>query len=340
MLICEDSRTYASALRRVLEHGREIEVLGVCPSAEAAIAALPRLRPELVTMDIELPGMSGLDAVGEIMSVLPVPILVLSSYVGAQSGNAAAALAAGALDAVAKDDIDLLDPAGVSAATLRRRVKLLSRARVIRHPRAKLSARKASSRQAMRSAAAIAICASTGGPSALTGILGALPASFPIPILVVQHIAAGFIEGLARWLRTAVSLPVTLVTESLKATPGVWIAPEGAHLVLEPTGRLALDRVTVAGFHRPAADVLLSSLADAAGKDGVGVVLTGIGRDGAQGIEAIRRAGGLTIAQDEETSAVFGMPKAAIEKGAELVLPLEAIAGRLEALKPSERFRA
>ena len=184
----------------------------------------------------------------------------------------------------------------------------------------------------MRSVSAIGICASTGGPQALAAVLRGLRPSFPAPILVVQHIAAGFAEGLARWLDTAVALPVRLAEHDVEATPGVWIAPDGAHLLLGRAGRLELDRSTAAGPHRPSADVLLTSLAASAGELAVAVVLTGMGKDGAAGVRAIKQAGGLAIAQDEPTSVVFGMPKAAAESGATLVLPLAEIARTLTEL--------
>jgi two-component system chemotaxis response regulator CheB len=330
VLICEDSRTFATALARTLEHGGEIEVIGIRASAEAAIADLSRLEPDLITMDIELPGMSGLEAVEQIMSVRPTPILVLSSYVTGGGATAAAALAAGALEAIGKDDLPLRDPAGATATAFRRRVKLLSRARVIRHPRARLTARATGAplKPAARGGV-VGICASTGGPQALVTVLSGIPASYPLPILVVQHIAAGFIEGLTRWLDGAVPLPVRLAEDGARAEPGVTIAPEGAHLLLRPDGTIVLDRRSPAGLHRPSADVLLTSIAAGAQSAGVGVVLTGMGRDGAAGLEAVAAAGGLTIAQDEATSAIYGMPHEAAKRGAELILPLEEIAHTL-----------
>jgi two-component system chemotaxis response regulator CheB len=337
VLICEDSKTYAEALRRALEHDGEIEVVGVFATAEETLAALPRLRPALVTMDLELPGMSGLEAVEQIMGLDPVPILVLSAHVGPRSNRAAAALAAGALDAVHKEALDLGNPAGPAAAALRRRVKILSGVRVIRHPRAALEAQLRRATRAERAASAIGICASTGGPHALTRILRALPESFPIPILVVQHITPGFTEGLVSWLEESVPLPVQTAMDGAELAPGVCVAPEGADLLLDGSGRLALGRSTKPAIHRPSADALLTSLAESAGPDAVAVVLTGMGRDGAAGVRAIRNAGGMTIAQDEETSTVFGMPKAAVEGGAELVLPLGQIAGQLLRLRPSRR---
>ena len=329
VLICEDSRTFAAALTRTLEHGGEIEVIGVRTTAEAAIADLAKLEPDLVTMDIELPGMSGLEAVEQIMSVRPTPILVLSSHVSSANDTAAAALAAGALDALGKDDLPLTAPDSAAAAALRRRVKILSRAHVIRHPRARLSGRKG--RPATKPAprgAVVGICASTGGPQALAAVLSGIPANYAVPILVVQHITAGFTEGLAHWLDGAVPLPVRLAEHGAAIAPGVTIAPDGAHLVLRGR-RLELDRTSPAGLHRPSADVLLKSIAESAGSAGVAVVLTGMGRDGAAGLGAVQEAGGLTIAQDEATSAVYGMPKEAAKQGAKHILPLGEIADAL-----------
>ncbi len=325
VLVCEDSRVYAIALTRMLEYDGDITVTEVCGTAREAIAALPRADPDLVTMDLELPGMDGLRAVEEIMSSRPVPILVLSAHVGASSSNAAAALAAGALDAVAKDDLDLRDPAGPAALAFRRRIKVLCRAHVIRHLRAAL---KTSSGPG-RLASVIGICASTGGPQILARLLAALPADYPIPILVVQHIGTGFADELANWLDQAVRLPVGLARAGLRIGPGAWIAPADTHLKLAVTGELCLDRRTVVGSHRPSGDVLFASIAAAAGRAGVAIVLTGMGADGAVGAAAVRRRGGMAIAQDKESSAVFGMPKAAIDLGVDVVLPPADIASIL-----------
>jgi two-component system, chemotaxis family, protein-glutamate methylesterase/glutaminase len=334
VLVCEDSRAYAAALNRTLEYDGDIEVLAVCGTAEEAIAALPRVEPDLVTMDVELPGMDGLEAVGEIMSSRPVPILVLSAYVGHASDETAAALAAGALDVLAKDDLDLRDPAGAAAAAFRHRIKVLAQARVIRHPLARLVARPGS-RVDGRRASVVGVCASLGGPQLLMFLLKALPADYPIPILIVQHIATGFTEGLARWLDQSAPIPVGLAGPGMpRAGPGAWLAPDGAHLTLTSTGRLALDGHTVAGRHRPSGDVLLGSIAEATGRTGVAVVLSGIGSDGAAGAAAVRRCGGLAIAQDEGSSAAFGMPKAAIDLGVDVVLSPSRIAACLLGLQP------
>jgi len=331
VLVCEDSRVYSTALVRMLEYDGDIAVAAVCRTGRQAIAALPRIRPDLVTMDLELPGMDGLKAVEEIMSSQPLPILVLSSHVRTRSEKAAAALAAGALDAVAKDDLDLRDPAGPAGVAFRRRVNVLSRARVIRHLRAGLRAGPGPHHLARR-ASVIGVCASTGGPQILARLLAALPADYPIPILIVQHIGAGFTVELARWLDQTVRLPVAVARAGTPACPGAWIAPEGAHLKLAATGQLSLDRRTVVGRHRPSGDALFESIAAAAGQTGVAIVLSGMGADGAVGAAAVRGRGGLAIAQNKESSAIFGMPKAAIDLGVDVVLSADEIADSLLAL--------
>jgi two-component system chemotaxis response regulator CheB len=336
VLVCEDSQTYAAGLSRLLARDPEIDVVGICPSAEATLARLAKLDPppHLVTMDMELPGMSGGEAIELIMSAHPVPILVLAGGVERGSAQALASLGAGALEVLCKDTLDFRDPGGADARAFRKRVKLLSRVPVLRHPRAALGRDRhtAGGMGTPRVASVIGICASVGGPPALASVLSALPASFPIPVLVVQHITKGFTAGFARWLDDQVPLPVRLAVAGQLAS-GIWVAPEGVHLVLGAGGRVGLDDHSQAGLHRPSGDVLLRSIAAVAGADGAAVVLTGMGRDGAAGLGEVRRAKGLTIAQDEASSAVFGMPKAAAERGAELVLEPAMIGARLRTLR-------
>jgi two-component system chemotaxis response regulator CheB len=335
VLICEDSRTFAAGLRRVLEYDGDITVAATCGTAEEAIDALPRVRPDLITMDIELPGMDGVAATEEIMGSQPVPVLILSARLGHGNDKAAAALAAGAVDALEKDILDPRDPAGVTAAAFRQRVRTLSRSRVIRHPRARLRDGPAAAIGG-RGARVVGVCGSTGAPQVLAHLLAALPADYPIPILIVQHISPGFTEGLAGWLNGLAELSVAIAADGTRPGPGAWIAPEGAHLELAATGQLRLDTRTVAGRHRPSGDVLLESIATAVGALGVAVILTGMGSDGAAGAMELRRRGGLVIAQDEESSAIFGMPKAAIDGGADLVLGPGEIAACLRDLREEQ----
>lgn len=326
ILICEDSATYALGLTKFLEHQGSLQVVRVCPSGEAALTSVPRLAPDLVTMDLELPGIGGLRTIETMMRVHPVPIVVLSAFAARRSDNAALALGVGALEVLDKAQLRLDQPDMPPAIALRHRLRRLARARPT--PPGDQPRPRQRPESPLEPAAAIGICSSTGGPQALRMVLGGLPADFPLPILVAQHMSIGFTDGLARWLDQVVALPVALARPGV-SEPGVWIAPDDAHLILEPSLRLSLDRETVNGPHRPSGDLLLASMARALGPRALGIVLTGMGRDGAKGVTAIVRAGGAVIAQDEETSVVFGMPRAAVEQGAQHVRALSDISATL-----------
>jgi two-component system chemotaxis response regulator CheB len=332
ILVCDDSPSYAMALSLFLEHDRDLCVVGRCATAEEALAQIPTLRPDLVTMDLELPGADGVDAVKWI-ATRAVPVLVLSAHISRGSKRAAAALGAGALDAFPKREISLSEPNSARAIAFRRRVKRLARSSASVRTRAPdrppFELEPAQGRASM-----VAICASTGGPAALATVLSALPADFALPVLVVQHMALGFLDGMIGWLDSKVALPVALARDGAPARAGVWFAPEGAHLVLDKGRRTVFDSDSIAGYHRPAADMLFTSMSATVGSSVVSVVLTGMGSDGAEGTGAVRAAGGLTIAQDRATSAIFGMPRAAAEQGAELILPLPDIASLLARLRP------
>jgi two-component system chemotaxis response regulator CheB len=334
VLVCDESEAYARALAEFLSVGGELEVVGVCDSGEEAVGAMDSLAPDLVTIDLALPSRGGVRTIEEIMRARPVPIVVVSSSAGRGSKLAAQALAAGALEALPKTIVKLDEPEGPAAVALRRRLRRLARGASAERSNGRL--RRA---RPYASATVVGICASAGGPKALEIVLAGLPGDFPLPILVVQHISTGFIEGLVGWLDRVTALPVGIARDGQQATPGIWFPPDDAHLVLDASMRLVLDRDTDVGPHRPSADVLLESMASSAGAGAVGVMLTGMGQDGVRGVEAISGAGGLVIAQDEETSALFGMPRAAAEAGAELVLPLPRIAEAVRELLPAEGGR-
>jgi two-component system chemotaxis response regulator CheB len=333
LLVCDDSPTYAAGLRRLVEHGHDLEVVAVHGNAEDAIAALPELEPDLITMDFELPGMNGLEAVERIMDTHPLPILVLSSRTTKGGAAAAAACAAGALQAISKDDLNLMELDAEPAVAFRRRLRVLASAPVIRHPRAGLRRSAAQPKPAPRDLQVIGVCASAGGPQALVEMISALPEDFDTPILVVQHIADGFTDRLVTWLGRSAQIPVRLAEHGAPLRRGVSIAPENKHLTLTAGLTLALTDLTSPTLYCPSGDVLLHSLAVNAGPGAAGVVLSGMGRDGADGLAALGAAGGLTFAQDEATSGVFGMPKVAAQRGAEHVLPPQEIAASLVALQ-------
>lgn len=342
IVVCDRSATRVRALRRFLEHDSDVEIAAAFDDLDSMLARLEELGPDLIVLDLEATGTDAAAAIESIVRPQPRPILLLVGAQAEDDPRLGAALGAGALEAIPEDKLRLDEPEGVWATALRSRVKRLASVRLGRHAEGNRPSKPAKPRAWRRPGATyrvLGIGASVGGPPALATILGRLPEDFPLPVLIVQHMAPGFGDGLAQWLDRSVPPPVALATDGAVLQPGIWMAPEDAHLRLEPTMRLSLDRETERGAHRPSLDVLFESLASAAGEGAVGVVLTGMGRDGAGGVRAIGEAGGLTIAQDEETSAVFGMPDAAIEAGVDLVLPIEELASKLATLRAESAVR-
>jgi two-component system chemotaxis response regulator CheB len=331
VLVCANSSAEASLATRLLEHDAEIKVAGYSGTGADALRAVDDLRPDLVLMMIDTGDPAPLHGVELIMGAHPLPILVVAADDAGPSSRDAA-LAAGALDVMAKTELDLDNPASEAATRVRRRVVFLSHTAVIRHPRGGIAART-DGRKPGRGAAVIGICASAGGPQALRQLFAALPEDYALPILVVQHISRGSTESLAQWLDDATAVEVKVGAEGARADHGIWIAPDDAHLKLTRPGLLDLDTTTVRGTHRPSGDVLLESIASTAGRLGIGIVLTGMGSDGAMGVRALRGAGGFSVAQDEASSAIYGMPRAAAEAGADLVLALPEIASWLLGLR-------
>jgi two-component system chemotaxis response regulator CheB len=337
IVICEDSSSYGAALSDFLTRDPALEVCGVFRTAETLLADLDRVAPQLIVMDLLMPGMGGLAAIKQIMRTHARPILVVSEH-AATSDRAAEALAAGALEVIPKTALRLGEPDDLWAIALRSRIKRLASVR-LRHEAGAARPVAPPRRVAIdRPVRVVGIGASTGGPQALAEVLGALPADFGVPVLVVQHIAAGFGAGLVDWLDRQLAIAVGFAVAGERAVPGVWFAPDGFHLGLDHSLRFVLDGETVHGAHRPSVDMLFSSLAATVRDATLAVVLTGMGRDGAEGAEAIHAAGGYLITQDEPTSTVFGMPRAAAAAGADQVLPLQAIGpalGRLRAGAPA-----
>jgi len=321
-VLVEDSLVQRAHLARVLALEGDIVVVAQAADADAALAAVLEHDPDVVTMDLQLPGGSGQSAIERIMAVRPVPILVLSGIIdGADALPAVEALAAGAIDALPKP----LRWTADDERDLRETVRALARVQIPGRAQAQTSPRPRPAR-AGSGDPIIGIAASTGGPAALTALLHGLERA-AAPILVVQQIHAAFIAGFVTWLAGVSSLSVKLAAEGDRPEPGnIYVAPGDAHLTLGADGLLHLP-TEPAGAHRPSADVLFRSLAESAGASATGVVLTGMGNDGASGLLALREAGGRTYAQDEASSTVFEMPQAAhAAGGVEMLLPPDRLA--------------
>jgi two-component system, chemotaxis family, protein-glutamate methylesterase/glutaminase len=321
VLVADDSELFRELLAQVIVAEPGFEVVALAADGDAAAAQARSLRPDVITMDLNMPDADGFSGIARIMAETPTPILVLTANRAETVGFRALSL--GALDILEKPQAST--DLGQYGQLLRSRLRLLAGVKVIRHLRGLRERRVAPPRAGARPEIVV-VGASLGGPRALAAMLRALPAEFPVPIAVVQHIADGFTEGLASWLGTESRLTVREAVDGEPLRPGlVVLAPTGRHLlVAEGVARLS-DAAPVDTF-KPSVTPLFASAARVYGARACGVILTGMGHDGAWGLRAIKDAGGSTIAQDEATSAVFGMPRAAIELGAvDRVLPLDEI---------------
>lgn len=334
VLIVEDSSTLRAYLAGILATEPGIEIVAEAADGAQAIALCHTCRPDVITMDMMLLGMSGLAATEYIMAHCPTPILIVSSSINrGEVFKTCEALAAGAVDALEKPDGFAAD--GAWEARFVATVRLVARIRVITHPRGRIATRAIPPKPAVTACHALAaIGASTGGPAAIVEILRALPASFRLPILLVQHINEPFASAFADWLdgQTPRRVGYPRDGDPLAAAVGrVVMAPPGYHLVLRG-GCLRLSNEPARHSCRPSVDMLFDSVAAECGATAIGCLLTGMGKDGAAGLARIRAAGGLTIAQDEASSVIFGMPREAIALGgATRVLPLGAIGPALAA---------
>jgi two-component system chemotaxis response regulator CheB len=339
-LVVEDSLTVRRRLCEVLSSDPELEVVGEAEDGKRAIERCLALRPDVMTLDMILPVMTGVAATEYIMAHCPTPILIVSASTNrGELFKTYDALAAGAVDVLDKPRGD--EPDGEWESRFRAAVKLVSRIKVITHPRARLGffgrpasfpprieARAPSSRAVQ----VVALGASTGGPGALVEVLSQLPAPFPLPVVIVLHIDEAFGVAFAEWLDVQTQHRVAYPRdgELVASFAGrVAMAAPGQHLVVRQR-RFRLTSDPPRHSCRPSVDLLFESLAPEYGASAAACLLTGMGRDGAEGLLEIRRTGGLTIAQDEATSVVYGMPREAVALGAaELVLPLGEIGQRL-----------
>jgi two-component system chemotaxis response regulator CheB len=316
VLIVDDSAVQRQILSGLLTKDPSIEIAGYATNGAEAIAAAEQLRPDVITLDEKMPVMSGLDAARQIMRDCPTPIVMIASAGDALIENA---LAAGVLSVQDKRALSTQDRS--AANELLRVVKGMAAVRVVRRrrePGSEIETLKnfATTRASRADIDVVAIGASTGGPQAIRAIVSRLPRDFRVPILVVQHTTAGYADTLVEWLRAETAMPVEVATDGQPLHKAViYVAPTQQHLVVQ--GRhLALLDSPPRSLHRPSATVLFESVARAFGDRAVGILLTGMGDDGAAGLLEMKQYGALTIAQDEASSVVFGMPAEAIRVGA------------------------
>jgi len=347
VLVVDDSAFLRRNIPLILESDSDIKVIGTAGNGAEALEMAARLKPDVITLDIIMPVMDGLTALRRIMKENPTPVVMLSSLTNEGARQTMEALSLGAVDFITKPSGTVsLDIAKIRREIVEKvKIAATARADIVRKmpdmvapgppgaqkgaPQATATVGKAKHRKEL-----VAIAASTGGPAALPVVLGNLPRDLPVGLVIVQHIAEGFTEALAERLDGFSPLHIKVSKDFEEVVPGTGLlAPAGMHLTVKRVaGKLyaALSKEPSASLHRPSADVLFSSVAKVCGAAACAVILTGMGDDGARGIREIRDQGGVTIAQDEATSVIFGMPKEAIKGGGiDVIVPLDQIAGEI-----------
>lgn len=336
VLLVDDSPLSLELFRRMLATDPEMQLVGVAHDGREALTKMTEVRPDVICTDLHMPGMDGITLTREVMRTRPVPILVMSiSLQESQQDNIFAMLEAGAVDILAKPLGGLEMNFDKMAGDLILKIKILSGVKVFRREAQGIATDLGTGQPPGKLVQLpqtlpriICIGSSTGGPQALETILQALPREFPLPLLCVQHIALGFMQHLVGWLANSCRIRVKIAEEGMKPEAGTAYFPqEDRHLEIDQNGRFRCTVLPAVGGHRPSVDLAMTSLARYYGDRAAGVLLTGMGQDGALGLREILRAGGFTIAQDEATSVVYGMPRCAVELGAaRVVMPLPQVA--------------
>lgn len=338
VLIVDDSALMRQILTEILSSDPAIEVVGTAPDPLVARERIKALSPDVLTLDIEMPVMDGLTFLEKLMALRPMPVVVVSTLTRKGADAAVRALELGAIDSVGKPLIDIRTGMAELSAELIGKVKAAAMARPRATARAPIGGKPLVVDPSLSTAGRIvAIGASTGGVEALQNVIGRLPAGAPA-VLVTQHMPAGFTSSFARRLDTQCAVSVLEATDGRRVLPGhVYIAPGAQHLELARSGAHYICRLhdgpAVSG-HRPSVDVLFHSVAVAAGRNAVGIIMTGMGRDGADGLLAMRKAGAITYGQSEASCLIYGMPRAAMAAGAvQTELPLDRLASEIVTLK-------
>lgn len=345
VFIVDDSAVSRMALRRLVEQDNNIEVVGEATNGKKAIEAIPNTEVDIVLMDLMMPVMDGFDTTRWLMANAPLPILLISDLVGRDSALNFRAVDAGALEVIRKPSASELDDPAV-VRKLHQLVRILSDVPVVTR---RFGRRRATTPENVgldegeetrpeafpRRVSLVAIGASTGGPSAVAEILRSIDGQPPWPVIILQHITRNFASGMARWLRDITGLDVQIVRERAPLQSGrIYVAPDDADLIVE--GKMLVpkdDPNRLVSY--PSIDTTFDSIARGTfGSDTLAILMTGMGADGARGLKALRDAGGWTIAQDKESSTVWGMPRAAVQLGAaQEVLSLDVIGERLNTIK-------
>jgi two-component system chemotaxis response regulator CheB len=344
VLVVDDSPTMRTLIRVILDSDPGLQVVGEGRNGQDAVRLCSQLQPDIITMDIRMPAMDGYEAIHRIMAESPRPIVVLTSTMSdVELGTSYKALEAGALMVVGKPHgLPDEDP---EAAQLIAQVKAMAGVKVVgrrRAPQSGLGKHPPAPpipRPAAGPVQIIAVGASTGGPPAVQIILSQLPADLGVPVVIVQHISPGFVGGLARWLDETTPLRVKVAEHREHTQPATaYLAPDDRHLVIRSAGTLSLEDSPPVDGHRPSVTALFESVAQIYGRAAVGVLLTGMGSDGARGLKAMHEVGAPTIAQDEASCVVFGMPQRAIALGAAgRVLTVDEIGLHLLEMVPARR---
>lgn len=334
VLIVDDSPVAIKIIESILSMDKIFKVVGVARNGREAVELTQSCRPDIITMDIGMPIMNGYEATRLIMETCPTPIVIVSAYIERKDiANSFKFIEAGALMIMPKPDGFGRTSFAKGAEELRKTLKLMAEVKVVRRnrvpereksPAKVITAPDLSTKNGMK---IVGIGASTGGPQVIKDIIEALPLSFPVPILVVQHMTAGYIQGFAEWINSASALPVVVAEDRMECRPGVvYIAPDNYQMGVDNFCRIYLrDDPPEMGL-RPSVSYLFRSLATNFPERAVGILLTGMGRDGATELKKMREAGALTVAQDMESSLIFGMPGEAVKlEAAVSVLPTSGI---------------
>jgi two-component system chemotaxis response regulator CheB len=340
VLVVDDSALIRSLMKAIINREKDMECVGTAPDPMAAREMIKERDPDVLTLDVEMPKMDGLDFLERLMRWRPMPVLMISTLTEKGSEITIRSLELGAVDFISKPKLGIADGMEESAAEITEKIRAVAQARVRKTPVAPATEEKFSADAILPSVAGryfsteklIVVGASTGGTQAIKELLTRLPADAP-GVLVTQHMPEHFTKSFADRLDTLCRISVKEAEHNERVLPGhAYIAPGNSHLLLTRSGAnyvVKLDQGPLVNRHRPSVDVLFRSAANIAGANAIGIILTGMGKDGVQGLLEMRRAGSFTIAQDEATCVIFGMPKEAIAAGGVCeVLPLQDIARR------------